>query len=457
MKLRILLNILLTVIISRHYSVAQAVYLFDYNFHSKPDTTSYSCLYFSNDDGTGLLKLKYNDAGSGKPVVKELFVEDSYIINPDETGTLKLLAVKTAFKDAANQEPIKVAAPVFIFRENPSNGFFEPVGVSADQNSYTITTETYFFSRRFDKGGPSKEFALAYFDRKDPFYNSFFSGTRGGIILNPLEQRDLKLHLILVADTLDKSIGKSAAKDMRKMQEAFTQFSELIGIKKQNFRQQLIAGKQCESRNVLKALSKLQPGRNDIIVFYYSGHGFRTNQTDTFPYIKCTNINSDSATIVKNSLRIRDIFDSIVSKKARMNLVLSDCCNNDIGRPKDTGRTVPKVRGEWELSEKNTRELFLNSRRISILATAAQNGEKAILDPEYSSYMSHAFIAAMRQYTGKLEYKVSWPKLLDATGRTTGGLARKVCCSKPCCGPSCTTGKPVPCVQTSVYIIKDGK
>lgn len=440
-------------------SYSQSVYLFQYNFHSNEDSTDYTCLFFRNENGSGKLRLNYKSS-QGDTVKKELQIEESFFTDADNNNSPKILAIKTIIdsEDLSDRQTNPIA-PVFLFTYHDATGYFEPSGIAAHINKPMMDSATVFSYKAFSKNELTKETAASFFDKADPFFVSYFSGnTRGGAILNMLEQKNLNLHLFIVADTLDKTIGKSAAADMKNMIRTFTQFSQMLGIKKENFKEQIFAGKNCESKLILNAINRLTPTKNDIVIFYYTGHGFRTNQQDSFPFIKSTRINTDSATIVKNSLRIKeDIFNRIISKKtkARLNIIISDCCNIDIEKPKTIGNPVGKTRGEWELNEKNTRDLFLGFKPLSILITAAKNGEKAICDPEYNSYMSFAFLAALKQYTGRGEYKVSWNKLLDATGKKTLQISNQVCCSKPCCGPSCTTGKPERCVQNIVYSIRN--
>lgn len=384
-------------------SWGQSVYLLQFNFHTSVDSTDYSCLFFRNENGSGMMRLKYKPPQSDT-VVKELQIEETFFLNADSTHSQQILAIKTfiAQKDLIDSlmNPIE---PVFLFAYNVANGYYEPYGVTDNASKPFLEPNTFFSYKEFSKNELTKEKAASFFDRADPFFVSYFSGnSRGGTVLNMLEQKELNLHVILVADTLDKAIGKSAAADLKNMIKTLGQFAQMLGIKKTNFKQQIFAGKNCESKLVMNAINKLQPTKNDIVLFYFSGHGFRINEKDSFPYIKSTRINTDSATIVKNSLRIKeDIFNRIQSKKskARLNIIISDCCNIDIERPKTIGNPVGKTRGEWELNEKNTRDLFLSYKPQSILITAAKNGEKAICDPEFNSYMSFSFLAVLKQYT----------------------------------------------------------
>lgn len=439
-------------------SYAQSVYLFNYNFNSGNDTTSYSCLFFSYPDGTGLLKLCYKDPYSGSKKIRELSVTDFSLSPQMLPGGANKMIITTKFNDA---DTSKVIAPVFIFNENLSSGYYEPEAVSISQTEPSMPANAIFRSKTFARPDTlSKELAAEYFTANDPFILRYFSSrTRGGSVLQPAEV-NIKMHLILVADTLNESIGYAGKADIIKIKGTFEQLSEKMGIKKGNFRYQLLAGKNFERKPILSAVAKLNPGPKDIVIFYYVGHGFRINSVDSFPLIKSTNINKDSATIVKNSIRIKEeIFDVIRKKNARFNLVISDCCNSSIEQPKKKGANLPKQRGDdtWELYYKNTRDLFLNPT-ASILITAAENGQQAICSKDLNSaYLSAAFVNSLKEYTTSAKPSATWKLLLEASKAGTEKYARMTCCSEPCCDRTCTTGPVVRCTQTSVYTIYYGK
>jgi hypothetical protein len=45
-----------------------------------------------------------------------------------------------------------------------------------------------------------------------------------------------------------------------------------------------VSGQKFGRKNVESALNNLSPGPNDIVIFYYSGHGFSYDQTETQAY-----------------------------------------------------------------------------------------------------------------------------------------------------------------------------
>ncbi len=82
-------------------------------------------------------------------------------------------------------------------------------------------------------------------------------------------------------------------------------------------------GLNCTKSNVMKAIDELQVVPEDIVIFYYSGHGGRAlNDDDPFPQMCLTEGPSNyiPATLVRNM---------ILRKKPRLTVVLTGCCNSE--------------------------------------------------------------------------------------------------------------------------------
>ena len=67
--------------------------------------------------------------------------------------------------------------------------------------------------------------------------------------------------------------------------------------------------------------------QNDIVMFYYSGHGFRyPNDASDYPRMWLKTGSDEN--VETNNLRIEeDVYDHIIKMGAGVNIVLSDCCN----------------------------------------------------------------------------------------------------------------------------------
>jgi hypothetical protein len=198
---------------------------------------------------------------------------------------------------------------------------------------------------------------------------------------------------------------------------------------------------------VQTAINNLKPSSNDIVVFYYTGHGFRTPENSRrFPNLKLKNFRNDrknfpdSISWIKKdrqdnitySLNIEDIFSSIKKKGARFNLVMSDCCNNDIFSTNAIGTKPGKTKAsgiDW--SEDNIRVLFLNKAPMSVLVTAASTGQKATSNNDFGGFFSYFFKTSMEKYSSKLQTGPSWDLIMQDAQKQTIFKARHTYCDKP--------------------------
>ncbi len=80
-----------------------------------------------------------------------------------------------------------------------------------------------------------------------------------------------KLILVVVSNTLDPEIGKGCGEDIKSIRSMFKALSQQM---KFNFLELVVAGADYAKKNIFDTIEVLTPGPNDIVVFYYSGHGF---------------------------------------------------------------------------------------------------------------------------------------------------------------------------------------
>src|SRR5262245_37623733 len=104
------------------------------------------------------------------------------------------------------------------------------------------------------------------------------------ILLAPLAQAKPQLHVIIAADTTDKSIGDGIRANVERMQTFLAKVKsadiEVVEVD--------VLATEFSCRNILAKASELDIKSEDAVLFYYSGHGFRRNSTQTkFPEFYC--------------------------------------------------------------------------------------------------------------------------------------------------------------------------
>jgi hypothetical protein len=213
------------------------------------------------------------------------------------------------------------------------------------------------------------------------------------VILKPLDQLlPAKLHLVIVANTLDPKIGISCAVDRTNLKNEFRQVATALGI---GFSEYIVDEYNFSKEKVLSTLNSVYPGKNDIVLFIYRGHGFRwKNQTEKWPRLDLRT-SSYVQPSAENSMNLKEVKDILDRKGARLNVVLGDCCNDEVNTSAVTGNNY------WSFQVDNTsdvsklRNLFVNSRG-SIISAAAKPGEVSWASTQGGLY-SISFVQAFHQ------------------------------------------------------------
>jgi hypothetical protein len=260
------------------------------------------------------------------------------------------------------------------------------------------------------------------------FYRNLFV-TNNSRALTVSEQ-NVNLILLVVANVYDTAIGQACRNDMNNAIRFFRKVSQFIGIK---FRYDTIAGNRYSIKNVQEAISMLNPNPNDIVVFYYTGHGYRIEKDNRpAPYIDLRPRIDRSIKLADNTLSMEDIYDMVKKEGARLNLVLADCCNSLITLKNPLAEAPAKTKGfEMDWSTENARDLFLNGSPTSILATAAMPGQLATCNNTFGGFFSYFFRTSVENHFSYFKNKVTWEQVLEETKRQTKYKADHTYCKLP--------------------------
>lgn len=434
---------------------AQTAYHIKYNFNDD-DKTDYSALLIRYNNGSSELRIKFNEP-SGTTTIAKTEVEEYYGTDTAGNENTDVLIITAQHPKTLTGNPVNISTlPVFIFKMDEATGFHEPAGLAISDQNTDRNVLAVFSSEFVSSIWRNRNITISYFDKKadGQLYENFFGpGTRGSLPMKlNTNEKNINMHLVLVADTLDKTIGRACKLDLNRAYESFDTIRKYIGIADKNFIVKKIQGKSLSKQSVIDTIKSLKVRPADIVVFYYSGHGFRTNKRDSFPYMFLKINPKDSIEAVKGALKIDSVFERIRKKGGRCNLVLSDCCNVNLESRKDTSR-APGIRGDkWEFFENNIRTLFLSKERISVLGSAARNGEYSWCDKKTGGYFSTCFKSTLQDYTSKAKTKVNWPELMKELRQVSYDFVSRKCCE--CCKKECPR---VACTQTPLFKIVKGR
>ncbi|MBL0271077.1 MAG: caspase family protein [Chitinophagaceae bacterium] len=407
---------------------AQSVYHFRYRFNQSGDSLQYRAFLLRNDDGSGILRVRYSPGKGREDILVESAIEE---YNPTgnnaepDTSVLYIKAINPSFILTDGNEVFN--KPLFIFRYRAGSGYFEPDAVMTEK-SVSPEPGTEFRWEFYDRTALTRDFVSVFFNTDDEFYINMFRPLTRGLSVS---EKKVKMHLLIVADTLDKKLGKAIILDVKKVMETFEGISKFLGIR---FLPVIVQGKNYGKAGVQAALSKLKTvvSQDDIVIFYYSGHGFRIpEKPGKYPNLKLKNVitprpanfrlANDSLIWVKkerdvnigSTMNLEEIFKTIRKMGARFNLVIGDCCNDDIFSVTIEGRKPSNTKGsgiEWD--EANIRSLFLNKTPLSVIATAAKEGQRAAAKNGFGSFFTEFFKKSLESHCSRIRANVSWDLVL---------------------------------------------
>lgn len=209
--------------------------------------------------------------------------------------------------------------------------------------------------------------------------------------VNP-NNSSVTMHLIIVANIEDTGIGGNI--DAREIQREFRLAANEIGI---TFKPIVVTGFGFNRTNVVNTLNNLKPNPNDIVVFVYTGHGFRfDDDSDPYPRFDLTR---ERQTIFGNNLPAYEVYNSLKSKGARLNITIVDACNSKINMNKpDYDEGVVLKPSDAGINGRAVASLFLNTRGNVIVASASK-GEKSAGNSVIGGFFIHSFLDAFMYET----------------------------------------------------------
>ena len=207
--------------------------------------------------------------------------------------------------------------------------------------------------------------------------------------------RSITMHLVVVADTDDPDIGRGDSVDAQGIKREFEIAANAIGIR---FNHLIISGSSFSRNAVVNTLNGLDPGSNDIVVFAYTGHGFRYDDDDSDPYPRFY-LGKNRQSPDGNNLQASEVFNALKRKGARLNITIVDACNSKVGTRKPRYESgVALKASDAGINGRAVATLFLNSRGNIIVASSSE-GEKSRTNSEKGGYFIHSFLEAFKYQT----------------------------------------------------------
>ncbi|MCB1119639.1 MAG: hypothetical protein KDK65_06740 [Chlamydiia bacterium] len=192
------------------------------------------------------------------------------------------------------------------------------------------------------------------------------------------------LWALVVTDTFNDDIASSVISDRERV---YTEVDKIAHYTHLNVKKLYLTGSKATPRNVLNQIKAINPSEDDVVMFYFSGHGYRSGkkpESDPWPniYFVVTNQGMDFTRIVHQLQR----------KSQRLTIGLADACNSFM--PDEDEPILVRKRGLFGKSavtdRENYRHLFLDTKG-SIIATSSVAGTYSLSLPSGGLFTTEFF------------------------------------------------------------------
>lgn len=223
-------------------------------------------------------------------------------------------------------------------------------------------------------------------------------------------------HAILFADTKDDDIGKSTMLDLNSVSNMLVEAqSSLKG--KMEFVYYIYPDDYCSPQNLKKVLDNIRCQSDDVVFFYYSGHGVRSMQ-DTSPYPQMCLGQTNEAQMIS----VEGVDRALSQKNPRLRFVITDCCNSE------SEFVTPKL----EIGKGNS---MVNARRAgnyeklfmgkygNMIFTSSKAGETSSCNNQIGGFFTYCLLAVLEN---AIQQDVTdWQVIMDAVKESTVDLSSK--------------------------------
>jgi Caspase domain len=202
-----------------------------------------------------------------------------------------------------------------------------------------------------------------------------------------------KLHMFIVADDMDQGIGSSY--DFGRMQSVAQDVATKSGLSLVPY---YCKKSQTTSEQLVSKLVNLNCGSDDVVWFYYSGHGFNDGGTFT-AFTLPDGVKRFKMETVENKIK---------SKNPRLAIIMYDACNWI------SGSSNGVIANRLETSEASCKKLFRNSSGIIKVASNTAGERKfSYGNSSTGGFFTSAFVESLSETDG------DWNRLLASTKMQT--------------------------------------
>ncbi len=210
-----------------------------------------------------------------------------------------------------------------------------------------------------------------------------------------------QIHAFIAADTLS-NLKIPATIDIKTVRKMVESIADAMHIPAATY---VIEKRKLNGHTLSETIQNASIASDDVVLFYYSGHGFRTYaMNNIWPNVYFTN--------TQEEIPVETLVGALLQKQASLYIVLADCCNNYIKEIIPQGRYLkrrsvpPKTRVRATL-----KNLFSQENKL-ILASGAVPGSLSWAT-EKGSIFTNALVKSLQSEA--YEESPDWERVLQRT------------------------------------------
>lgn len=202
------------------------------------------------------------------------------------------------------------------------------------------------------------------------------------------------LHTLLFVNEEESNRERDRSEDMKQMYRFFEYIAESIGYTYSPFK---CSGRDFTARKVDEKIDRLKVEDMDVVVFYYSGHGYNEGE-NIWPTLSLKDKQYSHAAIMKR-------LKNVCASKPKLILCIADCCNKGMTNDID----VASIYGSSDVIPIKTLFLGFNGRK-SIMMSASKQGQISWSSLKYGAYFG---ISLRKAIMGVKTSEATWENVLE--------------------------------------------
>lgn len=217
-------------------------------------------------------------------------------------------------------------------------------------------------------------------------------------------------HFLAMFDTDDPEIGSGMDAERKCIVNDIKTIGGILAEEGYETKISVKYGENCGKTQLMQMLNRLTVQPDDVVMFYYGGHGGRavTEMTDSFPQMclaERSTANYVPATLVKNL---------ILKKNPRLTVVLTGCCNSadEMISVKSTEVISQSYTALSASNKEAYKRLFLHHTGV-VQMTSSKAGEYSWVCKNTPSYFALYLLAGLK-CIGEGTIKADWNELCTA-------------------------------------------